>query len=237
MNNDKLHQRIVTALLVLQVALLGALLLRIRSLESQVLALSAARPAGQAAGSSSIVEGVFPGVSSAGAPALGPEDAPVTVVEFSSFGCSVCKDARPTLKSLLAKYPDRVRLAYRHFPAPEDPASWNAALAAACAQQQGAFWKMHDAIFLREQLAGIDFSGLAGELGLDRASFDACLAAEGTRKEVERDIAEGRKLGVDGTPTFFINGRKIPGLVPEPMLDQVVAQVLAEDGSKSREVS
>lgn len=148
-----------------------------------------------------------PEVDIAGEPALGREDAPVTVVEFMDFECSYCqafsKDVFPKLR---AAYVDtgKVRWVARDFPLARHPRARPAAVAAACAGEQGRFWEMHDGLLgdglLREQ----DFARRATALGLDIAAFDACRARPDHAARLDADVAVGRDVGVAGTPTFLV---------------------------------
>jgi protein-disulfide isomerase len=168
-------------------------------------------------------------VSTAGAPVRGAADAPVTVVEFSDFECPFCKQTRPTLKQLLERYPGKVRLAYRDFPLDSiHPQARRAAEAARCAQDQGKFWEYHDVLFIQSpQLAPDDLRRYAGQVGLDVTKFDSCLAAGVHKAAVQRDLDEGNRLGITGTPAFFINGRTLTGAQPLEAFTRLIDQELA----------
>jgi protein-disulfide isomerase len=168
-------------------------------------------------------------VSTEGAPVRGAAGAPVTVVEFSDFECPFCKQTHPTLKQLLERYPDKVRLAYRDFPLDSiHPQARRAAEAARCAQDQGKFWEYHDALFTQSpQLALEDLRRYAGQVGLDVTKFDGCLAAGVHKATVQRDLDEGNRLGITGTPAFFINGRTLTGAQPLEAFIRLIEQELA----------
>ena len=168
-------------------------------------------------------------VSTDGAPIRGAADAPVTVVEFSDFECPFCKQTHPTLKQLLERYPGKVRLAYRDFPLDSiHPQAQRAAEAARCAQDQGKFWEYHDVLFTQSpQLAVEDLRRYAGQVGLDVKKFDGCLAAGTHKAAVQRDLDEGNRLGVTGTPAFFINGRTLSGAQPLEAFTRLIDQELA----------
>jgi protein-disulfide isomerase len=168
-------------------------------------------------------------VSTEGAPVRGAADAPVTVVEFSDFECPFCKQAQPTIKQVLERYPGKVRLAYRDFPLDSiHPQARRAAEAARCASDQGKFWEYHDVLFTQSpQLALEDLRRYAGQVGLDVTKFDGCLAAGVHKATVQRDLDEGNRLGITGTPAFFINGRTLTGAQPLEAFTRLIDQELA----------
>ena len=167
-------------------------------------------------------------VNTKGAPALGPEKAPVTILEFSDFQCPYCKTAVPTLKRLSEKYGDRVRLVYRHFPLPDiHPRAMEAALAASCAAEQGKFWPYHDVLFNNQQkLEKADLIRYGGEVGLSVGQFEKCMASPKAAAVVADDIAEARALGLSTTPTFFINGRVLLGAQPFENFEKLIEREL-----------
>ena len=168
-------------------------------------------------------------VSTEGAPVRGSAGAPVTVVEFSDFECPFCKQTHPTLKQVLERYPGKVQLAYRDFPLDSiHPQARRAAEAARCANDQGKFWEYHDVLFTQSpQLALEDLRRYAGQLGLDVTKFDGCLAAGVHKATVQRDLDEGNRLGITGTPAFFINGRTLSGAQPLEAFTRLIEQELA----------
>lgn len=162
-------------------------------------------------------------------PSIGPTDARVTVVEFSDFECPFCRQAFPIVRELMVKYGDRVRFVYRDFPvrAIHDHAQ-KAAEAGACADAQGKFWALHDKIFQSVPAITVpDVKRYAQEVGLDTSKFNTCIDAGQFAAEVERDLADGIALGVRGTPTWFINGHKIEGVIPRETFIQILDQLLA----------
>jgi protein-disulfide isomerase len=155
-------------------------------------------------------------VEADGFPARGPEDAPVTIVEFSDFQCPFCYRLLPSLRQVVEEYGDQVRLVFRQFPLSSlHPAAQKAAEAALCANDQGRFWEMHDAMFENQQALGVDqLKETARSLGLDGAEFDSCLDSGQFAAEVAADLQAGRAAGVTGTPALFINGRFLSGARP-----------------------
>lgn len=143
--------------------------------------------------------------------AAGAKDAKVTIVEFADYQCPFCARMIPTLKEVLKKYEGKVKWVYRDFPLREiHPEAMPAAIAANCAGAQGKYWEMHDKLFEKYQsLSSALYTQSANELGLDSGKFEACLKDPKQAEEVMRDLADGTQLGVNGTPTYFVNGRKM----------------------------
>ena len=161
---------------------------------------------------------------SATGPSLGPDDAPVTIVEFSDYRCGYCRKAESTLEQLLERYPSEVRLVSRHFPL--NPVSRGAAEAAACANEQGRFWEFHRKLFASG--GKVDAESLrqyASEADLNVDAFQTCVDERRFQADIEADLAEGREAGVTGTPAFFVNGIAVKGARP---LDHFVGLVESE---------
>jgi protein-disulfide isomerase len=163
-------------------------------------------------------------------PSIGPADAPVTIIEFSDFQCPYCTRFRDeTLDQILDTYGDEVRFVYRDFPLTSmHQYSLGAAVAAECADDQGMFWEMHDMIFANQSaLDSESLRGYAEDLGLDMDAFDDCVADDSTRDEVLADLADGQSYGVQGTPSFFINGQLLVGAQPFTAFQNIIDQELA----------
>lgn len=149
-------------------------------------------------------------IDTEGSPFLGEADAPVTVVLFSDFECPYCSRLHPLLEKLVEENPGKVKVAYKHFPLKMHENAKFAALAATAAQKQGKFWAYHDKLFeTNESLKPPTFKKLAEELGLDLEKFQKDYKSMATRKHVAQDMKDGQKAGVRGTPTLFVNGRKV----------------------------
>lgn len=161
-------------------------------------------------------------------PAIGSDDAAVTLVEFSDFECPFCGRFFPTVRRIEENYGDRVRLVYRQFPIPSlHPRAFKASEASLCAHEQERFWDYHDALFQeQDRLTVRDLKEKAGRLGLDQAAFDECLDSGRFVEQVEADQAEARAAGVTGTPALFVNGIPIPGGAVD--YDVVAAAIDAE---------
>lgn len=139
---------------------------------------------------------------------LGPAHAPITVVEYGDFECPTCKQAAPSLKLLLQRFPQQVRLVFRHFPLEEvHPHALSAAEASEVAAAQGKFWQMHDLLFTNQlHLKGANLHGYAEQLHLDMARYTAEMDDEIYRQRIREHIEGGRRSGVRGTPGIFVNG-------------------------------
>lgn len=175
-------------------------------------------------------------VQSEGHPEVGPKDAPVTIVEFSDFQCPYCKRAEPTLKEVREKYGDKVKLVYMDFPLGFHPHAMDAAMAGRCANEQGKFWPMHDEMFTDQgKLSPADLANAAKKAGLDTAKFDECFKSGKYKAAILGDQAQGQKLGVDGTPAFFVNGRPLTGAQPFPAFAEVIDQELQNKNSPQKQ--
>jgi protein-disulfide isomerase len=138
----------------------------------------------------------------------------VTIVEFSDFQCPYCARANDILNPLLEMYPSDLRLVYRQFPlsASFHPNAQKAAEASECAGEQGKFWQMHDMLFANQDALGVaNLKEYAREIGMDAQKFDSCLDSGRMAKVISFDQKDGEKLGVQGTPTFFINAQMVVG--------------------------
>lgn len=134
----------------------------------------------------------------------------------------------PTIKQILEKYPDDVRLVYKHFPLPIHANSRKAAEAAECAADQGNFWEYHDKLFENQETLYVPMlKDYAKQTGLNTTQFNACLDSGAMSNRVEQDKKEGESLGVRGTPTFFVNGKLISGAQPFSVFDDAVSKALS----------
>jgi len=174
-------------------------------------------------------------VNSTGHPTLGPKDAPVTIVEFTDFQCPFCERTQGTLNELRTKYGDKIRLVHMDFPLPFHSHALDAAKAARCANEQGKFWPYRDALFANQsKLAPADLKTTAKTLGLNTAEFDTCFASTKYDSQIKADQAAGEKVGVDGTPAFFIDGRPLTGAQPTPKFEELIDDELATGGANKQ---
>ena len=143
-------------------------------------------------------------IKTAGSPALGPDDAKVTVVEFSDFQCPYCSRVYPTLLRLRQEYGDDVRIVFKHLPLAMHSKAPGAHAAAEAAKLQGEFWPMHDKIFEGQRLLSqAQYEAWAGEIGLDVERFKRDAASPEVKARVDADLAEAAKMEVTGTPAFL----------------------------------
>jgi predicted DsbA family dithiol-disulfide isomerase len=162
-----------------------------------------------------------------GGQSRGPVSAPVSIVEFSDFQCPYCARLNETLARVLKEYPSQIRLTFMQFPLPSHPQASPAAEASLCAAEQGRFWQMHDALFGNQTALGQGkFSELAKSVGLEDAAFQACLDSQRPGKLWRAELAEGRSVGISGTPALFINGRMFAGAVPYETLRGIIDEEL-----------
>lgn len=167
-------------------------------------------------------------------PAIGPADAAVTVVEFSDFQCPYCARSAQTVKQLVDKYRGRIRLVFQDFPLPIHKDAPKAAEAAACANDQGKFWPMHDKLFqVQKNLSVAEMKQYAAELGLDAPAFNACLDAGRHANEWKRSKTVGEGYGITGTPAFFINGIPVFGAAPLQEFTEVIDAELARTAPRA----
>jgi protein-disulfide isomerase len=162
-------------------------------------------------------------------PSLGPPSAPITIVEFSDYQCPFCKRAEGSVKQVLAKYPEQVRLVYRHFPLDGHKDARPAAEAAACVDEQGKFWDYHKLLF--ESSPTLDakkLRQLAEQSKADLTVYDACIAEGRTKAKVQADLEAGHEVGVSGTPAFFVNGIPLSGARPLEEFAKIIDRELAK---------
>lgn len=158
-------------------------------------------------------------------PALGRVDAQVNIVEFVDFECPYCRTLAPAMKSVLERSKEQVRVIFKHFPLESHSNAYGAAKAGVCADQQGRFWEYYEGAFSgKHPLTEAGLNSIAAVIGLDPAQFKSCLASATTDQAIQRDVDLGRTVGVKGTPTLFVNGRRLDS---SASLDVTVAELLS----------
>jgi protein-disulfide isomerase len=147
-----------------------------------------------------------------GSPVRGPENAPITIVEFADFECPHCGEVAPAIDKLLEQHKNDVRFSFKFYPLPSHPHAEIAARAGAAAMKQGKFWEMHHALFTNQRhLEQTDLDSYAKELGIEVSRFHADMQANETTDRIAKDKKLGEDLQIGGTPTIFINGRLFDG--------------------------
>lgn len=157
----------------------------------------------------------------------GPPDAQVMLVEFADYECPYCEKVSPALKQLKKEYGGTVAIAYKDMPLPMHQRAEKAAEAARCAGEQGKFWEYHDLLYSTRGLSTPELKAQARTLGLNGDSFDQCLDSGKTAAAVKKDFDEGNRLGLTGTPSFFVNGHFFSGARDYAALKQMIEQQLA----------
>ena len=163
-----------------------------------------------------------------GAPAFGPENSPVKIVEFSDFECPYCSRAADVVHQIRTQYGDKVRFVFRQFPLPMHPNARGAAEAALAANAQGKFWEFHDQLFKNQQaLNRAQLEEHAKKSGLDMAQFKKSLDDKKFGEQVEADLKLGEKVQVNGTPTMFLNGTRVENPTDFASLASLIDAALA----------
>jgi protein-disulfide isomerase len=188
----------------------------------------ATKPAKAAAGKPPVDDKkVYPVKTTSADPFKGGKNAPITIVEFSDFQCPFCGRVNPTLKQVQDKYGDKVKIVFKQNPLSFHKDAPLAAEATLAAHAQGKFWPMHDLLFKNQRaLKRPELEKYAQEIGLNLEKFKADLDSHKFKAQVDGDIAEARKHGATGTPSFFINGRKLRGAQPFPSFERVIEEEL-----------
>ena len=161
-------------------------------------------------------------IASAGFPSKGNPSAKVKMVEFADYQCGHCRAAFKVMKEIMEKMKDQVQFTYMDFPLHgEEGASFEHAVAAVCADEQGKYWEFHDDVFTETRLDASTPLSIAKKIGLDEGKFTACLNGEAARAKVRKSYAEGMRIGITGTPSIYINGKKIAGYSPEAIIAEI----------------
>jgi protein-disulfide isomerase len=170
-------------------------------------------------------------VSTAGSPSSLPGKGKIEIVEFSDFQCPFCKRVNPTINRIKDEYGEDVRIVFKHMPLSIHPQAKGAHAASEAAHKQGKFWEMHDLIFKNQRQLNDDaYLSYAKLIGLDVAQFQKDVKSAAVLSRVEADIAEAGKLGVTGTPAFFINGRFLSGAQPYEAFKRLIDEEMKKIG-------
>jgi len=162
-------------------------------------------------------------------PVRGNAAAPITIVEFSDFQCPFCQRVNPTLAQVRQAYGDKVKIVFKDYPLPNHPQAPKAAEAARCAGEQKKYWEMHDAMFANQRALEVPaLKQTARAIGLEGAAFDSCLDSGKFAATVRKGTALGDQMGVNSTPTLYINGRAVIGAMPFENFKQIIDEELAK---------
>jgi protein-disulfide isomerase len=159
--------------------------------------------------------------------ATGDKNAKVTMVVYSDFECPYCQNHHETMKQVIAKYGNKVRVVWKNFPLSFHANAEPAANAAECAGEQGKFWEYADKLFANQENFGTAlWAKLAGELKLNTSKFNACVSAKTYQSKIDADLNEGVANGVEGTPATFVNGELVVGALPLSNFEQIIDGIL-----------
>jgi len=193
-----------------------------------------------------IPEPVVYEIETEGFPSRGPDDAPITIVEFSDYQCPYCwRWHVQVYDALMEAYPDKIRFVYRNFPLSFHQNALPAAEAALCAGDQNAYWEFHDALFANQEslnnqsgtiLEQTFYNDLAASFNLDVAAFEECMVSRKYEEFIQNDMQYAASLPIDsngesavgGTPTFFVNGYRLGGAYPIEYFVQIIEAELAK---------
>ncbi|MEK7518761.1 MAG: DsbA family protein [Patescibacteria group bacterium] len=168
---------------------------------------------------SGTIRPAIPQIETADDPFLGPAEAKVIVVEFIDYQCPFSKTEYSTFREIAAQYGNRVKFILRDFPLNDiNPEAQAAAEASGCAFEQGndKFWAYHDKLFQnQESLSPTSYAAIASQVNLDEQAFATCMSTHARQAEITGDLADGAAIGVTGTPTFFLNGYRVQGVIPK----------------------
>ncbi len=149
-------------------------------------------------------------ISVEGSPFMGPENAPVTIAVFDDYECAYCAKMEAVFSQLLAKYPKNLKLVIKQYPLRNHPNARQASLAVVAAHKQGKFWEFHSQVFANQtELSTTKLDEIAESFDLDMTQFRKDLLSRDVLSMIVRDVREGQKIGVKGTPTLFLNGKRV----------------------------
>ncbi|NQV90385.1 DsbA family protein [Candidatus Uhrbacteria bacterium] len=202
-------------------------LIRSGEIDSRTLDFTQSFSTSSTLASQAIVDGAFD-LTTTDDPSLGKTSAPIVIVEFADFGCPYSQESSYVVRELALKYPDSIQFIYRDFPLTElHPIAQKAAEAGECADDQGKFWEYHDKLYQNQNSLTEDrLVEFAESLNMNVFQFESCMKSGRYTAEVLEDYQAGIEAGVRGTPTFFINGNRIPGSIPADIFEALIQSVL-----------
>ena len=164
----------------------------------------------------------------------GPVGAPLVLVEYADYECPYCQQVQPTLDRLETEFKGRIAFAYKDLPLPMHPHAQKASEASLCAGLQGKYWEYHDLLLKTKAFEVPQLKAAAGQLGLEAATFDKCLDTGERAATVKATQDEGQKLGLQGTPSFFLNGRFFSGNLSYEQMRQMMEDELKRSTVQAR---
>ncbi|KKR19073.1 MAG: DSBA oxidoreductase [Parcubacteria group bacterium GW2011_GWE2_39_37] len=168
----------------------------------------------------------FPDTEGPNSFSIGSKNPKVTIVEFADYACPFSKNSFPIIRRLALKYNSQVKFIYRDFPYISEQ-SIDLTIAARCAGEQGLFWQMHDKLYEQQGLkTKEELSALATQIGVNSANFNNCQNSNKYQIQIQKDLADAARLDVQGTPTWFINGYKFEGDIPEETMERIIQEFL-----------
>lgn len=174
-------------------------------------------------------EGARVSVSADDDPFIGPKDAPITIVQFAEYQCPYCGKAGEAVDKVMEEYKGKIKMVYRDFPLSFHDRAIPAAVAANCAGEQGKYWEMHKLLMSNQSaLSEENLTAHATTLSLDLTKWNTCREDPKQAAEVQKDFQDGQKVGVNGTPAFFINGIMLSGAVPYPQFKEIIDRELQQ---------
>jgi len=168
----------------------------------------------------------------ASTPSVGPADAAITLVEFSDYQCPFCHRAQSSVDEVLKRYPGKVRFIHQEYPLAQHPRAFAAAVAARCANEQGRFWDFHRSLMTEPgDFTDADLKRRASQFGMDASKLEACVGSGRFESDVNKAFESGSAVGVNSTPTFFVNGRRLTGAMPFESFQALIDEELARPAS------
>ncbi len=158
-------------------------------------------------------------------PQIGPDDAKITIVEFSDFSCDVCAQQEEVIKEVMEKYKDQIKLVWKDLP-DVDTLSYEAAVAARCAGEQGKFWQVHDFLFSDPGAFSASLSDVSDKTGLNSSDFSSCFSSGRHDSDIKRNMEEASALRIPGVPFFFVGDQEYLGSIDKEDLERIIEKGL-----------